>query len=84
MDAIIIFGTIPTLWPLKKVFSGKLSRGSGNQGAFNNATSIHDHPYGTEAYELIDQRKPRKMGPATRALEELDNMRTRATITTQA
>lgn len=83
MDAIIIFGAIPTLWPLKKVFSGKLSRGSGDQGAHDNATSIHDHPYGTEAYQLLDQRKPRKMGPATRALEELDDMRTRATMTAQ-
>lgn len=83
MDAIIIFGTIPTLWPLKKVFSGKLSRGSGIQGAQDNVTSIHDHLYGIEAYQLLDQRKPRKAGPATRALEELDNMRTRDTMTAQ-
>lgn len=83
MDAVIVFGTIPTLWPLKKVFTGKFSRGSGNQGAYDNATSLQDHPYGTEAYELLDQRRPRKAGPATRALEEVDAMRTRATITAQ-
>lgn len=83
MDAILIFGTVPTLWPLKNVFSGRFSRGSGNQGAYNNATSTQDHPHGTEAYRLLDQGRAHKGGPATRALEELDNMRTRATMTVQ-
>lgn len=80
MDAIIIFGTIPTLWPLTRSFSGKRS-GSDEFGPYQNATRASDHPNGTEAYRLSDRKKSRKTGPATRALEELDDMVTVRTVT---
>lgn len=82
MDSVIIFGTIPTLWPLKRVLADKFHECStcSNQRAYNDTTNTGDDPYGSDAYELLEQR-PRRAGPATRALEELDNMRTRATVT---
>lgn len=80
MDAIIICGTIPTLWPLMKMCSGKFVSSSRNFARYDDVQSPPDAEYGTEAFQLSDERPKRKAGPATRALEELDNMRTTITV----
>lgn len=72
MDAVIICGTIPTLWPLKKMLSSKFRSSSKDFAPYQNIQNAPDEEYGTDAIH-------RKAGPATRALEELDNMRTTVT-----
>lgn len=81
MDAIIIFGTIPTLWPLLKVFSGKCifrPRKIARYEQFQYAPDCEDRG---EALHLSGWRPNRKSGPATRLLEEVDGMRTTFSVT---
>lgn len=80
MDAVIICGTIPTLWPLMKMASSKFMSSSKDFAPYDNIRNAPDEEYGTEPFQLSDERPKRKAGPATRALEELDNMRTTITV----
>lgn len=81
MDAIIIFGTIPTLWPLLKIFSGKCIIRSRNITLYEQIQNDLDHEDGAEGFQLSDERPHRIAGPATRLLEEVDGMRTTITVT---
>lgn len=76
MDAIIIFGTIPTLWPLLKVFSGNCITRSKNLALYEQIQNGPDDEYEAEAFQLGDLRPNRRAGPVTRLLEEVDGMRT--------
>lgn len=74
MDAIIIFGTIPTLWPLWKIFSGKCIIRPRKIVLYERIQNPLDYENGPEALQLTDWRANRTPGPATRLLEELDGM----------
>jgi hypothetical protein len=80
MDAVIIFGTIPTLWPLLKIFSGKCVIRSRNFAQYEQVPNALDHEDGAEAFQLTDERPNRIAGPATRLLQEVDGMRTTVTV----
>ncbi|ETS73454.1 hypothetical protein PFICI_14400 [Pestalotiopsis fici W106-1] len=82
MDVIIIFGNIPTLWPMFRWAANKVkSRSRGmSHGVYQNTSSHPDIMDGVDAFELRDT-SGKGSGPATRALEELDNMCTARTRT---
>ncbi|KAI1810419.1 hypothetical protein GGS20DRAFT_567629 [Poronia punctata] len=72
MDLIIIFGTIPTLWPLIRRFVGKNKDSQYESDPYRNAHQSPDHPSGTEAYQLSSNKSV--AGEFTRALREVDDM----------
>lgn len=74
MDAIIVFGTIPTLWPLLRLFSGKCVIRPGKVAPYERIQNTLDYEDGAEPFQLSDRRRNRTPGPATRVLEELDSM----------
>ncbi|KAI1378728.1 hypothetical protein F4677DRAFT_443216 [Hypoxylon crocopeplum] len=79
MDVIIIVGTIPALWPLLKYFrkrNGGSGSGSG-YGPYKNAVGNPEHVQGSEAYQLSNSKNSKlRHGPITRALQEVDDLRT--------
>lgn len=81
MDAIIIFGTIPTLWPLLKVFFGNCITRSNNHALYEQIQKEPDDEYEAEAFQLVDRVSNRRAGPVTRLLEEVDGMRTSFSLT---
>lgn len=81
MDAIIIFGTIPTLWPLLKVFSGKCIFRPRNVARYEQIRYAPDCEDRGDALHLSGWMQNRKSGPATRLLEEVDGMRTTCSVT---
>lgn len=81
MDTIIIAGTIPTLWPLMRLFSGNIIKSLRNFAFDGDVQIVPDEEHRMGVPQLSDERPNRKAGPATRELEELDNMRTIITLT---
>lgn len=81
MDAIIIFGTIPTLWPLLKVFACKCIFRPRKIGRYEQIQYSPDCEDRGEALRLSGWSPNRKPGPATRLLEEADGMRTTCSVT---
>ncbi|XXH05560.1 hypothetical protein Hte_011992 [Hypoxylon texense] len=78
MDVIIIVGTIPALWPLLKFVRRP---GGGSYGPYKNASSNPEQIEGSEAYQLENSKNSKvKQGPITRALQELDELRTMQTV----
>ncbi|KAI1173156.1 hypothetical protein F4777DRAFT_581278 [Nemania sp. FL0916] len=71
MDVIIIAGTIPTLWPLVRLMRRRTNR-SDDPDVYNMVHSMSSGPEDSESC-----RPP--IGSATRALREIDNMRTHGT-----
>lgn len=87
MDAIIIFGNVPTLWPLFRWIAGRVQSMSGGTGddsynVYQNASNNLNTIGGSEAFALKDvsnkskDRGGKVSGPTTRALQDLDDMRT--------
>ncbi|KAF2968672.1 hypothetical protein GQX73_g4915 [Xylaria multiplex] len=74
MDLIIIFGTIPALWPVVRWFMHRNEYGAYSDTPYRNAFRSPDHPDGSEAYQLSGCRS--NTGVFTRALREVDNMTT--------
>jgi len=72
MDLIIIFGTIPTLWPLVRRMLGLNKESRYDNEPYRNASRNPDRPNGTEAYRLSSNRS--HAGEFTRALREVDEM----------
>ncbi|KAI1078791.1 hypothetical protein F5B20DRAFT_581826 [Whalleya microplaca] len=79
MDVIIIFGTIPALWPIFKVVSrnGRINR----RGYEPYDNSLEENPDSSNPFPLSKSRPDRKAGPVTRALKEFDEERTLHTKT---
>ena len=73
MDAIIIVGTIPTLWPVLRQIAGGIGSGRGTW-PYRNASDAPEQPGDSESHELSSSRKQLVGGPATRALREVDGM----------
>ncbi|KAI1774670.1 hypothetical protein F4818DRAFT_452150 [Hypoxylon cercidicola] len=75
MDVIIIVGTIPALWPLLKFLR---RRGTSREcSPYKNASSNVEHVEGSDAYQLENSNSTKaKPGPVSRALQELDELRT--------
>jgi hypothetical protein len=81
MDAIIIFGNIPTLWPFFRWCTGKIQSRSGasSYGVYKNASSQPENGGGSEAFVLKGVSSNKRSGPTTRALQELDELQTTRT-----
>ncbi|KAK6858358.1 hypothetical protein PG995_006057 [Apiospora arundinis] len=75
MDAIIIAGTIPALWPILKMFAKKTGSSGESYGPYKNASASLARPGGSESYQLPESRgKGSGSGPMTRALQEVDEL----------
>lgn len=75
MDAIIIAGTIPALWPVLKLFAKKTGSSGDSYGPYKNASTSSARPGGSESYRLPESRsKGTGPGPVTRALQEVDEL----------
>ncbi|KAI1392810.1 uncharacterized protein F4822DRAFT_141699 [Hypoxylon trugodes] len=77
MDVLTIVGTAPALWPLFKIFASRNGSYGSNYGPYKNASGHPEPLEGSEAFQLSNSKSSKIRGPATRALQEVDDMRTK-------